>query len=248
MMTDPFAGRRIFETNWPKHPTVARPPAVIKVPERNETDIRDVADMISPLTESERADLRNAIFADAVKRVGATLAELSGTPWNKWCYMTGLRYGPAFAAGVFAEDEREQLVETFVNRAQSESWNVREADAGIRNGLRRGHGHNNQLHHPRAVENSSARRNGSDCAASYPAGGRGGQRQVRRATGSGATNGSYGQGESALEPRYPPHATRCELGFRSGVDGPRIRFICLGQAVHGGLCERTRHDRELPDC
>ena len=136
MMTDPFAGRRIFATNWPEHPTVAAPPAVIKVLERNETDIRDVADMISPLTASERADLRNAIFADAVKRVGATLAELSGTPWNKWCYLTGLNYGPAFAAGVFAEDEREQLVETFVNRAQSESWNVREAEAGIRNGLR----------------------------------------------------------------------------------------------------------------
>jgi len=74
MMTDPHKGHRVFTTNWPAHRTVAIPP-VIKVPERNETDIRDVADMISPLTESERADLRNAIFADAVKRVGATLAE-----------------------------------------------------------------------------------------------------------------------------------------------------------------------------
>jgi hypothetical protein len=115
MMTDPFAGRRIFATNWLKHPTAATPPPVIKVPERNETDVLEIADILSPLTASECADLRNAIFADAGKRVNATLAELSGTPWNKWCYLAGLRYGPAFAAGVFTESEHEQLVEAFVN-------------------------------------------------------------------------------------------------------------------------------------
>ena len=116
-MTDPLAGRRIFATNWPRHPTAATPPPVIKVPERNETDVSEIADIIGPLTASECADLRNAIVADTRKRVNATVAELNGMPWNKWCYLTGLRYGPAFAAGVFTEDEREQLVETFVNRA-----------------------------------------------------------------------------------------------------------------------------------
>lgn len=135
-MTDPLAGRRIFATNWPEQPTAATPPPVIKVPERHETDVSEIADIISPLTASECADLRSAIFADAGKRVNATLAELTGRPWNKWCYLTGLRYGPAFAAGVFTEAEHEQLVEAFVNRAHNESWNVREAEAGIRNGLR----------------------------------------------------------------------------------------------------------------
>src|ERR1700733_11874940 len=116
-MTAPLAGRRIFATNWPKHATAVTPPAVIKVLERTEIDVHELADIISSLTASECADLRNAIFADAVKRVGATLAELSGTPWNKWCYLTGLRYGPAFVAGVFTEEEREQLVAVFVGRA-----------------------------------------------------------------------------------------------------------------------------------
>jgi hypothetical protein len=134
-MTDPLAGSRIFVTGWPKHSTAATPPPVIKVPERDETDVSEIADIISPLTASARADLRNAIFADARKRVNATVAELNGTPWNKWCYLTGLRYGPAFAAGVFGEEEREQLVEAFVDRAHNEGWNVREAEAGIRNGL-----------------------------------------------------------------------------------------------------------------
>jgi hypothetical protein len=135
-MTDPLAGSRIFATNWPKQPTAATPPPVIKVPERHETDVSEIADIISPLTASECADLRNAIFADAGKRVKGTVAELNGAPWNKWCYLTGLRYGPAFAAGVFGEEEREQLVEAFVGRAHNEGWNVREAEAGIRNGLR----------------------------------------------------------------------------------------------------------------
>jgi hypothetical protein len=134
-MTDPLAGRRIFVTDWPKHPTAATPPPVIKVPERHETDVSEIADIISPLTASECADLRSAIFADAGKRVNATLAELTGRPWNKWCYLTGLRYGPAFAAGVFTEGERKQLVEAFVNRAHNAGWNIREAEAGISNGL-----------------------------------------------------------------------------------------------------------------
>ena len=73
-MTDPLAGSRIFATNWRKHSTAATPPPVIRVPERNETDVSEIADIISPLTASERTDLRNAIFADAVKRVGATVA------------------------------------------------------------------------------------------------------------------------------------------------------------------------------
>jgi hypothetical protein len=135
-MTDPLAGRRIFARTWPWYPVVVTPPAIIKVPERNETDVSEIADIISPLTASECADLRNAIFADARKRVNAAVAELNGMPWNKWCYLTGLRYGPAFAAGLFTEDEHEQLVEAFVNRAHNEGWNVREAEAGIRNGLR----------------------------------------------------------------------------------------------------------------
>jgi hypothetical protein len=135
-MTDPLAGSRIFATNWPKQPTAATPPPVIKVPERHETDVSEIADIISPLTASECADLRNAIFADAGKRVNATLAELTGRPWNKWCYLTGLRYGPAFAASVFTEAEHEQLVEAFVNRAHNEGWNIREAEAGTSNGLR----------------------------------------------------------------------------------------------------------------
>lgn len=136
-MIDPHRGHRIVATNWPKHPTTGTPPAVIKVPDRNETDLSEVGDIIGKLTASERTDLRNAIFADARKRVMATLADLNVMPWNKWCYLTGLRYGPAFAAeGVFIEAEREQLVEAFAGRAHSEGWNVREAEAGIRNGLR----------------------------------------------------------------------------------------------------------------
>jgi hypothetical protein len=135
-ITDPLAGHRIFVINWPWHRTAGTPPAVIKVPELNETDLSEIADIISPLTTSECAHLRSAIFADASKRVNATVAELNGMPWNKWCYLTGLRYGPAFAAGIFTEEESEQLVELFVNRAHNEGWNVREAEAGIRNGLR----------------------------------------------------------------------------------------------------------------
>ncbi len=135
-MTDPFSGRRILATNWPAHPTASTPPAVIKVPEREETDVRELADLISSLTASERERLRSAIAADAAKRSMATLTELNGTPWNKWCYLTGLRYGPAFAASVFAEEESEHLVEVFVGRASREGWNVREAETGIRNGLR----------------------------------------------------------------------------------------------------------------
>ena len=136
-MTDQLAGRRIFATNWPKHPTAATPPAVIKVPERNATDLSEVADIMGELTASERTDLRKAVFVDAGNRLKTTLAELNGTPWNKWCYLTGLHYGPAFVAeGVFTDDEREQLVAAFVGRAQNENWNVREAEAGIRNGLR----------------------------------------------------------------------------------------------------------------
>ncbi len=135
-MNDPYKGRRIFVTDWPKHATVATPPAVINVPERNDTDVSEVADTISPLAAGEREALRSVISADATKRAEATLAELNGTYWNKWCYLTALRYGPAFAVGVFTEDEREQLVETFVSRAEREGWNVREAEAGIRNGLR----------------------------------------------------------------------------------------------------------------
>lgn len=136
-MTDPFAGRRIFVTSWPNLPTAASPPAVIAVPERNETDLSEIVDTIGPLTTSERAGLREAILADASKRASTTLAELNGMPWNKWCYLTALRYGPAFAAeGVFTDAEREQLVKMFVGRAHDSGWNVREAEAGIRNGLR----------------------------------------------------------------------------------------------------------------
>ncbi|WIW43928.2 hypothetical protein ML401_20670 [Bradyrhizobium sp. 62B] len=136
-MTDPFAGRRIFVTSWPNLPTAASPPAVIAVPERNETDLSEIVDTIGPLTTSERAGLRDAILADASKRASTTLAELNGTPWNKWCYLTALRYGPAFAAeGVFTDAELEELVKMFVGRAHNSGWNVREAEAGIRNGLR----------------------------------------------------------------------------------------------------------------
>jgi hypothetical protein len=135
-MTDPLAGSRIFLINWPWRRAAATPPPVIKVPERNETEVSEIADIISPLTASECADLRTAIFTDAHKRVNAAVADLDGMPWNKWCYLTGLRYGPAFAAGLFTEDEREQLAGAFVGRAHNEGWNVREAEAGIRNGLR----------------------------------------------------------------------------------------------------------------
>ena len=124
-VTDPLAGRRIFVTDWPKHPTAAAPPTAVRVldAESVAVDLGELVDTLGSLTASECEGLRNAIFADANSRARATLADLNGTAWNKWCYLTGLRYGPAFAAeGVFTAADREQLIAVFVDRAASSGW------------------------------------------------------------------------------------------------------------------------------
>lgn len=135
-VADPYKGRRTFGSNWQGRPTVGTPPAVIEVREQRPTaDLGEVVDVLGPLTVGEGAELRKRIPEDAGRRLNVERPP-DGKHWNQWCYETGLRYGPAFAAGVFSAEDVESLVNLFVKRAGASGWNEREAEAGIRRGLR----------------------------------------------------------------------------------------------------------------